>query len=1000
VTLAYQRSAVYNLASQVLSDSTSGMAGTSSTSYGYGVNGVSYANGAVVSQSVDTVRSGVTAHNDITTSTLWRDAALQLGITNSGPGGTTSTTFTYDANAHVSAVGVTGAQARTINYTTDSTGQVMVRSQSQDGTALSPRGFSFYFNGLRVGDIGNDGSDNLDYGSTIAANGATPGAGPFRGGAVAGTAFADFDQNYGAINTSAAPETSPSVYMVRSGETLVSIAQSVWGDASLWYKLAEANGLARSDSVSAGQSLIIPSALSISHNNAATFKPYDAGKALGDIQPGAPKPPTGKKGCGAIGSLILTAMEIAMAVVLTPMVGPVAASIGANINRQIYANILGLQDGFDFKQVAIAAATAAVAQGVKLASSAAMMTAKVTQFVNAAAGTTYKVSALTKAAAFLAKGTLAANIARGALVSAATQGTLVATGLQEKFSWSGVAAAGITAGVTGSIHISGGGSRAAARFGAAAAGMAGTIAGAGTRSLLEGTDFGDNLIAVLPDAIGATLATLAIDAVAERGRERGGMGGPDGDEAGGGSLNNLANLKRQSGSPFARFATNKWLNPKYFGSTDGRFASADPDMSISVAGRPSAPMTGLDDFPDYLGTRYEHLIAAEAMGPIAYKAEVNAEAADLALNYVFRTAYESKDFSNASLMDGMASFSVRSMNITVADNGAPSMNEIQFRDRTQPLMERLSHADGWGPIFGFIHDVNAANFEALKNSPVHVQIAKDQEKWNREATAMITYGLLPLALPAFEADFALMFGGSRVGRIIGGLGLAVGVNSILSNLSGPMTGTDQTLLSQGIDGLAKLSGSDARPGETFVQSLNYLALAAGGLAITRSLFARARTKLPTSLWPKGEIPPPLSGVSSSSEDIVVTGRRIKGAGAAESATVRAASTDLVPVASKTLGEWGETRLGSFLGGQGIKPSSPFKTPLGNRYPDRLVDGISYESKAGLNVKLTSSIERQIAKDAYLINAGRIKGAEWHFWRGAQPELVQALKNAGITPVVH
>jgi hypothetical protein len=122
--------------------------------------------------------------------------------------------------------------------------------------------------------------------------------------------------------------------------------------------------------------------------------------------------------------------------------------------------------------------------------------------------------------------------------------------------------------------------------------------------------------------------------------------------------------------------------------------------------------------------------------------------------------------------------------------------------------------------------------------------------------------------------------------------------------------------------------------------------------------------------------------------------------AAERGAVRAASTDLVPVATKTLGEWGETRLSSFLGGQGLKPTKPFLTPAGPRYADRLLDGISYEAKAGLNVKLTSSIEKQITKDAWLINAGRIKGAEWHFWRGAQPELIQALQNAGIKPVVH
>lgn len=114
----------------------------------------------------------------------------------------------------------------------------------------------------------------------------------------------------------------------------------------------------------------------------------------------------------------------------------------------------------------------------------------------------------------------------------------------------------------------------------------------------------------------------------------------------------------------------------------------------------------------------------------------------------------------------------------------------------------------------------------------------------------------------------------------------------------------------------------------------------------------------------------------------------------------AASRELVPVATKALGEWGESRLATFLGGQGVKPLKAFKTPFGARYSDRMLNGISYESKAGLNVKLTRQIERQIAKDAYLIKRGRIDGAEWHFWRGAQPKLIQALQNAGIKAVVH
>jgi hypothetical protein len=122
--------------------------------------------------------------------------------------------------------------------------------------------------------------------------------------------------------------------------------------------------------------------------------------------------------------------------------------------------------------------------------------------------------------------------------------------------------------------------------------------------------------------------------------------------------------------------------------------------------------------------------------------------------------------------------------------------------------------------------------------------------------------------------------------------------------------------------------------------------------------------------------------------------------ASTKAIAPAASRELVPLATTSLGEWGEVRLAKYLGGLGVKPGGAFKTPLGPRYADRVLDGISYEAKAGFNVKLTSSIEKQIAKDAWLIKAGRIDGAEWHFFRGAEGGLIQALKKAGIKAVVH
>jgi hypothetical protein len=95
----------------------------------------------------------------------------------------------------------------------------------------------------------------------------------------------------------------------------------------------------------------------------------------------------------------------------------------------------------------------------------------------------------------------------------------VATGLQAKFSFAGVAASAIGDGVTGGLSL--GGSGIAGRLGAGVSGLAGDIAGAAARSLIEGSDFGDNIIAGLPGAIGATIGQIVADGVQRSGRSGG-----------------------------------------------------------------------------------------------------------------------------------------------------------------------------------------------------------------------------------------------------------------------------------------------------------------------------------------------------------------------------------------------------------------------------------------------------------------------------------------------
>jgi RHS repeat-associated protein len=109
---------------------------------------------------------------------------------------------------------------------------------------------------------------------------------------------------------------------------------------------------------------------------------------------------------------------------------------------------------------------------------------------------------------------------------------------------------------------------------------------------------------------------------------------------------------------------------------------------------------------------------------------------------------------------------------------------------------------------------------------------------------------------------------------------------------------------------------------------------------------------------------------------------------------------LVPKGAVPLGKWGETRLAQVLGGAGYKPNLPFMTSAGPRYIDRLVNGIAHEVKGGLNVSLTRDIERQILKDFELIQSGQIRGAHWHFFQGAQRDVLEFLNKLGIPYTVY
>ena len=312
-----------------------------------------------------------------------------------------------------------------------------------------------------------------------------------------------FGNTYQAINSSNAAGSSG--YTVKAGDSLQGVAQMMWGDAALWYRIADANGLSGNAALSAGQRLAIPNQTGGVHNNASTFKPYDPSKVTGDTTPNLPLPPpadNGGGGCGGLGLVIMIIVAVVVTVLtegatseflisaLGETGGAIAAgAVGAaagSIASQAVGNALGIVDGFSWKAVALAALSAGVTQGLP-------------------AGDML----------FTTAGTIENTIVRAAVANALTQGIAVATGLQDHFDWRGVAASAIGAGVGGSVGkgLGTSGSMGEQIF---KAGLTGLAAGTAT-ALARGGRVSVQQIATdtFGNAIGASLGQQAVTRLQE-----------------------------------------------------------------------------------------------------------------------------------------------------------------------------------------------------------------------------------------------------------------------------------------------------------------------------------------------------------------------------------------------------------------------------------------------------------------------------------------------------
>ena len=241
---------------------------------------------------------------------------------NWGPG---QTLLAYDSNGHIRRAYDQVAK-RTIAYANDADGRVLVREDSKKNSSSRVLRHFYYHNGHQVGDVGNDEVPSRhDYAESLANVNAN--SHQTSGSHTTPVESADFDQNYQPINPNY-PGHTFSLYEVQGGETLRQIASTLWGDSALWYLLADANGLKSTDALKKGQRLTVPNVVTNVHNNSETFRPYDAGLALGDTNPTLPDvppppPPKKKKGCGGFATVLV----VIVAVVATIYTAGAAASL-------------------------------------------------------------------------------------------------------------------------------------------------------------------------------------------------------------------------------------------------------------------------------------------------------------------------------------------------------------------------------------------------------------------------------------------------------------------------------------------------------------------------------------------------------------------------------------------------------------------------------------------------------------------------------------------------
>jgi YD repeat-containing protein len=260
---------------------------------------------------------------------------------------------------------------------------------------------------------------------TLIANGEVIGSSSDSGAPVTETFRSSF-----VPTTSSTLVSGPQAYTLQQGDTYQSIAKAMWGDANLWWAIADVNS---NTGLVAGDVITIPTKPNTVYNDFQVFKPYDPSEAIGDTTPVLPTPKPKKKNW--LAQLVMIVVAIVAAYFIGPAalamlesaIGPgLVATVGAGAITGAAASLIsqgvgiaiGAQESFSWKGVALGAISGGVAAGIGGV-----------DFTGGGASS------------------VGNRVIQAAVGNTLTQGIGVVTGLQNKFDWRGVAASAAGAGV-------------------------------------------------------------------------------------------------------------------------------------------------------------------------------------------------------------------------------------------------------------------------------------------------------------------------------------------------------------------------------------------------------------------------------------------------------------------------------------------------------------------------------------------------------------------------